>query len=143
MILVITGSRSITDYAIVCAAFDTLPYRDEITVLLSGHQNGKYKQTSNGERWFPTVDLLAERWAKEHGIPVITYLPDWSRGRGDGIIRNKEMIRGAMELAERRKEKWACLAVWDKVSAGTEQCFTYAKQMGGEVTVYMPIEQNV
>jgi drug/metabolite transporter (DMT)-like permease len=56
------------------------------------------------------------------------------------------MAFAALVLKERLTKHyflWAALAVWDKVSAGTEQCFTYAKQMGGEVTVYMPIEQNV
>jgi hypothetical protein len=147
MILVITGSRSITDYAIVCAAFDTLPYRDEISVLLSGHQPGVKIETPTGVKWVETVDLLAERWAKERGIPVLPFPAKWHENGvynpRAGFERNADMIHAAIELSEKRKEEWACLAVWDKKSKGTAQAWKYAKKMGGDVTVYTPIAENV
>jgi hypothetical protein len=57
----------------------------------------------------PGVDTLAERWAEQHGIPVMRFPADWKRyGRRVGSIRNQKMA----EYAE------ALVAVWDGRSRG-------------------------
>ena len=39
------------------------------------------------------IDTIAESWAKENGITVETYIPDWKKyGRGAAILRNNQMV---------------------------------------------------
>lgn len=111
MILVISGSRSLTSYDFVKKVIDEgvaelVNHMDEaVTELYSGHARG--------------VDLLAERWAKENGIPVKTFIPDWNiHGKKAGILRNEEMANAGDVI----------LAVWDGESRGTKHMIDYAKK---------------
>lgn len=111
MILVISGSRTLTSYALVSEVIDEgvaelVNHMDEpLTELYSGHAKG--------------VDVLAERWAKENGIPVKTFIPDWNiHGKKAGILRNEEMANAGDVI----------LAVWDGQSRGTKHMIDYAKK---------------
>ncbi len=88
MRVIIAGSRHLIDYAALCACMDMayLMRGIEPTLILSGHE--------------PTgVDALGERWAREHGIPLETYVADWKRlPKTAGFIRNIHMSRRADAL---------------------------------------------
>jgi hypothetical protein len=38
-------------------------------------------------------DRFAERIAKDNGIPILIYYPNWKLGRGAGLIRNSEIAK--------------------------------------------------
>ena len=41
------------------------------------------------------ADTLAERFARQHYLPTRIFHADWSKGRGAGIIRNRDIIASA------------------------------------------------
>lgn len=65
MILVVSGSRSITDYDVVADTIERSLFV-EIVELWHGGQAGKRVDGV----WMPTVDLLAALWANKNHIPV-------------------------------------------------------------------------
>ncbi len=97
MKLAIIGSRSITDPNIE----EYLP--DGVTEIVSGGAKG--------------IDEAAARYAKQNGIKLTEFLPDYERyGRAAPIVRNKLIAEYADE----------CLAFWDSWSHGTKytiECF--------------------
>lgn len=115
MIVVVSGSRSITKYEIVAATIERSPF--DITELWHGAQNGKYVKDGAVMRWVPTVDLLAEAWAEMHNVPVRPFPANWDKyGKSAGPIRNGEMATYAV-LANA-----GLITVWDGVSRGTDDC---------------------
>lgn len=81
-------------YQLVCNAVEDSKF--SITKVISGGAAG--------------VDLLGERWARERGIPIERFLPDWDMYRGlAGHVRNVQMAKKADAL----------IAIWDGVSEGT------------------------
>lgn len=106
---IIAGSRGITDYQTVWGAIiDSGIY---VTEVVSGGAKG--------------VDLCGEKYASKHSIPIIKFIPDWSKGKRAGIDRNNKMA----EYAD------ALVAVWDGVSRGTEHMINAARKRGLEVFV--------
>lgn len=80
---IIAGSRSIDDYQALCKAVQESGF--EISQVLSGAATG--------------VDILGERYAREHGLPVLRFPADWKRyGRAAGPIRNRLMAQQAEAL---------------------------------------------
>jgi hypothetical protein len=109
---IIAGSRSITDYATVERAVRLSGI--EITEVISGKARGP--------------DLLGERWAKEHDVPVNSKPANWNKyGPSAGPIRNREMA----------EEADALVAVWDGVSKGTKDMIKVAKQKGLKVHIHV------
>lgn len=95
MKVAIIGSRSFSDYELVCNTLD--PIKDKITSIISGGARG--------------ADRLAEKYAHENSISTVIFLPDWEKnGRGAGVIRNKLIV----------KECDICIAFWDGTSKGTK-----------------------
>lgn len=129
MIIIITGSRSITDYATVRdgieAALAELRYTTEdVEELVSGGARG--------------VDSLAERWAAIHQIPVHRFDPDWERyKRSAGIVRNKEMARYGMD----NQSHTVVVALWDGKSAGTKHMMDYCR-IGGLLVLEPLMERH-
>lgn len=81
MKIVIAGSRTITDINILLKAIKLSEYKitkqDEI---VSGGAKG--------------VDSLGEKYAKNKGITIKLFKPDWNKyGKSAGIIRNYEMAK--------------------------------------------------
>ena len=113
---VIAGSRSITSYEIVCEAIKESRY--DITVVISGRAWG--------------VDLLGERWANEHGIPIETHKPIWRREDGSynpgaGLIRNTKMAQVG-----------DCgIIVWDGHSTGSRDMSEKLIKAGKPCFIYM------
>lgn len=114
MIVVVSGSRTITDYRIVADAIERSLFV-EITELWHGAQPGKYVDGV----WMPTVDLLAALWSNKNHIPVRTFPADWNKhGKAAGPIRNSEMATEA----SRSSIGAGLVAVWDGTSHGTDDC---------------------
>lgn len=77
------------------------------------------------------VDLLGERFADEHNIPVKRFTPDWDKhGKGAGFLRNGDMAVYASDAPGS-----ALVAYWDGVSRGTQQMIEVAKTYGLQVLV--------
>jgi hypothetical protein len=106
MRVIVAGSRTITDYAIVEKAI-AFAIADGlvITQIISGTAAG--------------VDVLGERWAKEHKRIVLKRFPaDWNKhGRAAGPIRNITMSENAD----------AAVIIWDGFSRGTKHMYDTAK----------------
>lgn len=97
MKVVIAGSRTITDYAIVDAAM-TEAVRQGIvpTEVVPGCCRG--------------TDRLGEAWAWKHGIPIKRFPADWAGlGRAAGPVRNGRMARYSDAL----------VLLWDGRSRGS------------------------
>jgi hypothetical protein len=81
--------------------------RFEISEVVSGGARG--------------IDQLGERWARDSGVPIKTFEPNWDKfGRSAGMIRNVEMARYADAL----------IAIWDGKSRGTRHMIEQAKKYG-------------
>lgn len=95
MKIIIAGTRTVTDYSVVCRAVESSGF--DISMVVSGGARG--------------VDTLGERWAREHGAHFIRMPADWGRhGKSAGMKRNREMARYADGL----------VAIWDGRSRGTK-----------------------
>lgn len=116
MKLIIAGSRGITDYAVVLKAMQLSGFRP--SVIVSGAARG--------------VDLLGERYAKEHDILIDRYpvtKNDWEiLGKKAGYLRNKRMAESANAL----------VAIWDGESKGTLHMINIMKAKNLPIFVYNP-----
>ena len=108
MKLIVAGSRAVTDYSLVASAIDELVENElSITAIIDGTARG--------------VDMLASRYAAEHGIENIRVPAEWKRyGRGAGRLRNIRMAEMGNVL----------LALWDGKSSGTKSMIEAAKHRG-------------
>ncbi|MCR4662865.1 MAG: DUF2493 domain-containing protein [Endomicrobiaceae bacterium] len=81
MKIVIAGSRTITDMNILVKVIKLSGYKiTEQDEIVSGGARG--------------VDTLAEMYAKNKGIPLKIFKPDWNKyGKSAGVIRNYEMAK--------------------------------------------------
>ncbi len=104
MKLAVVGSRTFSNYNLLCESIDSLGIN--ISEIVSGGASG--------------ADSLAEKWAKENEIPYTIIKPDWAKyGKGAGIKRNKQIIESCDQ----------CLAFWDGKSKGTASGIKLAKQL--------------
>lgn len=111
MKVIIAGSRTITDYAIVVAAIKASGF--EITEVVSGGAWG--------------VDSLGEKWAYENGINKRVFMANWKTdGKRAGPIRNQRMSEYANAL----------IAVWDGLSPGTRDMIARAEKLGLKVYIH-------
>lgn len=102
---IIAGSRTITDYKLLCEAIRKSGF--DITEVVSGVARG--------------VDALGERYAADNGIPTRRFPANWNEhGRAAGPIRNGEMAKYADALT----------ALWDGQSRGTRDMLHKAYSHG-------------
>ena len=115
MRLAVVGSRDFLDYDYLKRSLlDTFPL-EEVEEIVSGGARG--------------ADNLAERFAREHNIPVMVFPADWKRlGRKAGPIRNADIVRRADVIA----------AFWDGRSRGTKNSISLARK-AGKKTVIFPV----
>lgn len=67
------------------------------------------------------VDACAAAYARERGIKLTEFLPQYARyGRAAPIVRNKEIVDYAEYV----------LAFWDGSSAGTKSVIAYCRKRG-------------
>lgn len=106
MKIAIIGSRTID----LQNLSDYLP--DNISEIVSGGAKG--------------VDTLAAQYAREKGIALTEFLPEYSKyGRGAPIVRNKQIAEYADEV----------LAFWDGKSKGTLSVIKYCEKIGKKCRV--------
>lgn len=74
------------------------------------------------------VDLCAAQYAREHGLMLTEFLPQYHLyGRAAPIVRNKEIVRYADEV----------IAFWDGVSKGTLSVIRYCEKLGKPCHIVM------
>ena len=94
-------SRSFFDYDLLCKTLDGL----NVTII---------EIISGG-------DSLGAMYARDRGIPLTEFLPDWKKhGKAAGFIRNTDIVKDADIV----------VAFWDGASHGTRDSITKAKEMG-------------
>lgn len=115
MKLLIAGSRTIGKSQDGSYDYDTLvslishtiaKYNLEPDLILSGGANGP--------------DKAGEEWAKINNVRIMIFKPDWSIGRGAGIINNKRLVDNADAL----------LVMYDGQSKGTLDTIKRFKKQG-------------
>lgn len=111
--VIVSGSRTITDYNLVKQVIESSPWFGNILAIHVGDAKG--------------VDKLAVRWCKENGITYHIFRAEWDEyGKAAGPIRNKEMITHGGE---------ALIAIWDGESKGTKGMLALARKHGLPVHV--------
>ena len=74
------------------------------------------------------VDAVAADFAKERGIPLKEFFPDYKRyGRGAPIVRNKEIVDYADKI----------IAFWDGNSKGTLSVIKYAQKAKKSIDIIL------
>ena len=110
--VIIAGTRTFQDYDFLCERCDFFFSETTPTAILCGEARG--------------ADELGKRYAKEHGIPVMSFPADWEKfGKSAGYRRNAEMARNADAL----------IAFWDGSSHGTKHMIGLAHELGLPVRV--------
>jgi hypothetical protein len=110
MKLIIAGSRTFTDYQLLCQTL--APERHHITEVMHGGARG--------------ADQLGFRWAVRHHVRSRCFAADWERfGKAAGVRRNHQMAQAGDML----------LAFWDGRSAGTRHMISCMEQLSKPVVV--------
>ena len=108
MKLAVVGSRTFDDYRLLKSVVS----RFKPAIIISGGAKG--------------ADQLAERFARESGLPLMVFKPEWKRfGRAAGPARNKQIVA----------EAHGVVAFWDGRSRGTRSTINLARKMGKPVYV--------
>lgn len=111
MKVAIVGSRGFDDYEMLKREIVKLVDVSKITEIISGGAKG--------------ADILAERFARENNFKMTVIKPNWSHGKGAGIIRNKTIVETADTV----------LAFWDGESKGTKNSIGLGDRLGKQVYV--------
>ena len=120
--IVIAGSRDFNDYELL--------KREVLNIVKYDNRPKDYlKVISGGARW---ADTLGERFAKEFGLEVKRFIPDWDGlGKRAGYIRNAEMAKYSVEDGS----DGMLIAFWDGKSKGTKHMIDLANKYELEVHV--------
>jgi len=110
MKVIVAGSRTFNNYALLKATLDELNEQEDIEIV-SGTARG--------------ADTMGEQWAKENNKIIHRFKPDWSIGKSAGIKRNIEMAQFSD----------AAIIFWDGQSVGSKHMIDFAKQRGLKVKV--------
>lgn len=83
------------------------------------------------------ADSLAHEWAKERGVPILIFYPQWrdingNYNKGAGFKRNWKII----EIADK------VLAFWDGVSSGTAHSIEIANKLNKSVFIVKFVSEN-
>ena len=82
MRLAIVGSREFGNYDLLCAEVAKIQQTQKIDLVVSGGAQG--------------ADTLAKKFAAKNRIPLMEFLPDYSRyGRGAPLQRNSLIFKNA------------------------------------------------
>lgn len=100
MKIAVIGSRGFNDYTHLCEILDNI----EISQIISGGARG--------------ADSLARRYANDHKIELVEFLPDYKQfGKKAPLIRNIKIV-DASDIV---------VAFWDGKSPGTAHSIRYAE----------------
>ena len=106
MKIAVIGSQNFNDYE---------KFQKIINEFLKSYENVEF--ISGGAKG---TDSLAQKYAKEHGIPIKIYYPNWKKyKKAAGLIRNKQIWQDA-DIG---------IAFWDGKSKGTKYSFIFSKEM--------------
>ena len=112
MRLAIVGSREFGDYDLLCAEVAKIQQTQTIDLVVSGGAQG--------------ADTLAKKFAAKNRIPLMEFLPDYSRyGRGAPLQRNSLIVNNA---------EWV-LAFVTVTSKGTWNTIRKAERAKKKVTI--------
>ena len=114
--IIVAGGRDFTDYALLSETLDAIleKYIESETSIVSGSCRG--------------ADALGERYAREHGIPVVRFPADWQAyGKAAGPIRNRKMAEYAAEC------DGMLVAFWNGESRGTASMIRLAEKYGLQI----------
>lgn len=122
MRVIVAGSRSITDYNLICAAIKESGFK--IAEIVSGTAKG--------------VDSLGEQWAKENDIPVKRFPAPWDDIEGKlphviGVTRNgKKFWKKAGSFRNQQMADYAdaLIVIIKNESSGSEDMLTRASKKG-------------
>ena len=110
MKLIIAGSRTFTDYPLLCQVL--APDRRRITQVITGGARG--------------ADRLGYRWAWKHVVPSQHFRAEWERfGKAAGVRRNHQMAQAGDVL----------VAFWDGQSPGTAHLIQCMRALGKPVVL--------
>ena len=120
--IIIAGSRDFNDYELLKKEVLNILKQDnrpkDTVKIISGTARG--------------ADTLGEQFAKEFGLKVARFVPDWDGlGKRAGYVRNAEMAKFAVE----GDNDGMLIAFWDGNSKGTKHMIDFAKRYGLEVHV--------
>jgi hypothetical protein len=114
---IIAGSRSFVDTQFAFDALDALDFK--IVEVISGGAKGS--------------DAIGEEWARQRGIPVKRFLPDWDRyGKAAGPMRNEAMAAYAAEISE---YAGALVCFWNGESPGSKNMVSVAIKAGLKIVL--------
>lgn len=111
MKLAVIGSRTFIDssgYNII----DCIVKKHAISKIISGGAKG--------------ADTLGANFATANGLDLEIFKPDWSLGRGAGMLRNTTIIENSDIV----------LAFWDMKSKGTADGIKKAKKLGKVLYIF-------
>ena len=112
MRLIIAGSRTFNDYALLSRAMKPILEKNSDITIISGTARG--------------ADELGERYAYEHKLKLELYPANWNKyGKAAGYKRNFQMAKKATHL----------LAFWDGLSRGTKHMIDIATTEGLRIHV--------
>ena len=113
--VIIAGGRDFKDYHLLhekCKKILFTNYSPSDLVILSGKE-------PRG------ADALGERFAKQYGIKILEFPPDWNKyGKAAGPIRNRQMAENANALI-----------AFDTSGRGTKNMIETANELGLKVRV--------
>jgi len=116
--IAVIGSRDFEDYSVLSFILNKLFSKYEYIKIISGGARG--------------ADKLAEKYAKEHNIPIKVFKPEWNDKetgefiKGAGFIRNKEIWDNS-DLG---------IAFWNGKSKGTEHSISISKKQNKKFYIY-------
>ncbi|AFU64372.1 hypothetical protein [Salmonella phage SKML-39] len=124
-IVLVTGSRSITERDKVFAKLDELLDPHEVYTLIEGEATG--------------VDTICRDWAEinyVHITPMPIPPSYYERyGKGMGNKRNQDMLDKALELVRQTRLEVYPIAMWDGSSTGTLDMINRCKKTGLPVDI--------
>lgn len=110
MKVIIAGGRDFDNYEYLSETMSKLDFI--VTEVVCGGARG--------------ADTLGETWAKNNGVPIKYFYPDWDNyGKSAGNIRNRDMADYGDYL----------VAFWDGKSKGTQNMITSMQRVGKHGTV--------
>ena len=117
MYLLVVGSRSFTNYDLMCSKLDMFLSNYKSITIVSGGADG--------------ADTLAKRYATDRKYKYIEFPAPWNDlGNKAGFIRNLFMHQFISQFQYR-----GCVAFWDGKSKGTAHNFELSKRFNNPLRV--------
>jgi len=114
----VVGGRDFENYPLMKKTFLELLKEVEVSkedvMIISGGAKG--------------ADSLAQRLAKELGLPILIFYPDWSKGKRAGLERNTKIVKNSDVVLAFPTEK----------SRGTWDTIRKAQRIGKRTIVVKP-----